>query len=780
MRQLDRAAIVAALGGSLLFCGGARPAPVARAPEPPVARGGGAPAPVAPKETQAEPAPAPEPIDDAFAPIDAVVRAAVDEGKMPGCVVIVGRHDEILLRRAYGAMSVLPERVAMQPDTVFDLASLTKPLATAASIMVLVDRGKVDLDAQAAKYVPELAPLPRFTVRQLLLHTSGLPAATPMSDWSSDRAHVVRRIAAGKLRAKPGERFIYSDVGYVVLQEIVRRASGEPLPDFARREVFEPLGMKETTFLPGEELRARAAPTEVRDGAFIKGDVHDPRAWALGGVGGHAGLFSTADDLARFARAMLGKGALDGHRLFSEKTFAAFVARHDTSKGGRALGWDVDSTFATHKSPLWSAKAFGHGGYTGTAMWIDPDSDLFLVFLSNRVHPDGRGAVNPTVSEVASLAMQGTTVETGIDVLRAEGFARLRGARVALVTNDRARARDGTSTIDAVRAAEDVTLVALFAPEHGLGAEREGAIADSSRDGVPVYGLYGDRFAPTSDILKGADTILFDLQDAGARFYTYAATMKRAMKVAADLGLRFVVLDRPNPIDGVDVEGPVLSPRGASFVNHHALPIRHGMTMGELARLFAADDGIDVRLEVVRLKNWRRQDYFDRTRLTWVSPSPNLRTVAEAVLYPAVALFEASNVSVGRGTDTPFEVLGAPWIDGEALARRLTGAVEGVTFAPTTFTPRASVHAKKRCRGIRLEVTDRARFAPVRAGLAIARALSELHGAEWESDKLDRLLQHPPALEALRMGKPLPEIEATWADDLAAFRAKRESFLLYR
>ncbi len=645
MRQLVRGAIVAALGASLLTCAGPRTSPAIVGPRPLAPALPGA-ATAEPAEARPQVLEAGEPIEDAFSVIDELARTGIEQGKMPGCVVVVGRHDEVLFRRAYGAQAVQPERIAMQLDTVFDLASLTKAVATSTSVAVLVDRGKIDLDAPAAKYVPELKKLPAFTVRQLLLHTSGLPAATPMSDWTTDRAFVIRRIGELTLKAQPGERFLYSDVGFVVLEEIVRRVSGAELPDFARREVFEPLGMSETTFRPPEPLRARAAPTEQRDGAWMKGDVHDPRAWALGGVAGHAGLFSTADDLARFARAMLQRGALDGHRLFSEKTFEAFVTRRDTSKGGRALGWDVDSTFATHRSPLLSARAFGHGGFTGTAMWIDPESDFFVVFLSNRVHPDGKGAVNPLVAEIATAAVRATSVETGIDVLRAEGFERLRGAHVALVTNDRARARDGTSTIEALRGAPGVTLAALFAPEHGIGAEREGAIADGSRDGVPVYGLYGERFAPTSAMLEGVDTVVFDLQDAGARFYTYASTMKRAMKVAAERGLRFVVLDRPNPIDGVDVEGPVLAADGASsFVNHHPLPVRHGMTIGELARLFAADEGLDLKLEVVKMKHWRRQDYFDRTRLTWVAPSPNLRTVTEAVLYPAVALFEASNVS---------------------------------------------------------------------------------------------------------------------------------------
>jgi uncharacterized protein YbbC (DUF1343 family) len=707
---------------------------------------------------------------------------------MPGCVLIVGRRDEVLLRKAYGSRALLPERVPMTLDTVFDLASLTKPLATSTSIMILVERGKIDLRAPASRYVPELTKLPPFTIEQLLTHTSGLPAATPISDYASptpkDHSTVMRVLGdtlAGKLKAAPGERFLYSDVGFVILEEIVRRRSGKDVAAFTRDEIWTPLAMADTGYLPGATLRSRAAPTEQRDGQFMIGDVHDPRAWAMGGVAGHAGVFSTADDLSRYARAMLGKGTLDGKRIVSEKTFEAWTARHDTSSGGRALGWDKDSRFASHRSTLLSASAFGHGGFTGTVMWIDPGKDLYVVFLSNRVHPDGKGAVNPLVAELATLAIDASDVKTGIDVLRAESFERLKGAHVGLVTNASARAKDGTSTLDALRAAPNLTLSAIFSPEHGIQAAAEGKIADGTYHGVPVYSLYGDRASPTGSTLGGIDTLVFDLQDAGARFYTYASTMKLAMKVAAEKKLRFVVLDRPNPIGGTEVSGPVLEPgKAGSFVNHHALPIRHGMTMGELAKLFADDDKLDVNLEVVRLSNWSRGQYFDHTGLAWVSPSPNLRSVEEVVLYPAVGLLESTNLSVGRGTDTPFEVLGAPFIDGEALARNVVArGIPGLAVEPVTFTPTASPHQGKVCKGLRLRVTDRSRFEPVRAAVAIALALQELHPNDWDLEHVDRMLQSKAALDAIRAGMSVEAVAATWSGPLATFVKKRERFLLY-
>lgn len=674
----------------------------------------------------------------------------------------------------------------MTTDTVFDLASLTKPLATSTSIMILVERGKIDLRAPASRYVPELAKLPPFTVEQLLVHTSGLPAATPISDYTSpspiEHAAVMRRLGEkleGKLKTQPGEHFLYSDVGFVILAEIVRRRGGKDLATFTRDEIWSPLGMNDTGYLPAAEQRARAAPTEQRDNQWMVGDVHDPRAFAMGGVAGHAGVFSTASDLARYARAMLGKGKLDGARIVTARTWETWTARRETSSGGRALGWDRDSRFASHRSSLLSPKAFGHGGFTGTAMWIDPGKDLYVVFLSNRVHPDGKGAVNPLVAELATLAIEASETKTGIDVLRAESFERLKGARVGLVTNSSARAKDGTTTLDALRAAPGVTLSAIFSPEHGIQAAAEGKIADGTYHGVPVYSLYGDRSSPTPTTLGGIDTLVFDLQDAGARFYTYASTMKLAMKVAAEKKLRFVVLDRPNPIGGVDVAGPVLV-RSAGFVNHHALPVRHGMTMGELAKLFADDEKLELGLEVVRMQGWSRRQYFDHTGLTWVSPSPNLRSVDEVVLYPAVGLLEATNLSVGRGTDTPFEVLGAPYVDADALAKNVIArGIPGVAIEAVTFTPRANPHRGKSCGGLKLRVTDRSRFEPVRAALTIALALRELHPNDWDVEHVDRMLQSKAASDLLEAGKSVDAIAATWAAPLAAFVEKRARFLLY-
>ena len=739
---------------------------------------------------------APEPDDDAgvglddprLSQIDAAVEAAIAEAKLPGCVVIVGRHDMILWKKAYGARALLPARVPMTLDTVFDVASLTKPVATAASVMVLAERGALSIDDPVVKHIPEFGRAGKgtITLRHLLTHTAGLPADTSIQDYALGREEAIRRLTALSPKGPPGAQFVYSDVGFVVLEEVVRRVTGQDLPSFSKSAVFTPLGMSETGFFPNEALRMRAAPTELRDGAWIQGTVHDPRAFRLGGAAGHAGLFSTGEDLAKFSQSIL----QDGRGLFGPRTTRAYLAPHDVPGGIRALGWDVQSAFSISRGDALSRRAIGHGGYTGTAMWIDPEKDLFVVFLSNRVHPDGKGAINPLVGKITSLAgrlvgepcADASDVKPGIDVLRDEKFVRLRGAHVGLITNTTGRATDGTSAIDLLLRAPDVTLVALFAPEHGLGADREGLLDGGvdERSGLPLYSLYGEAFAPSASSLAGIDTLVFDIQDVGTRFYTYASTMRRAMGVAAEHDLRFFVLDRPNPIDGVDVAGPVLDESPRSFVNHHALPVRHGMTMGELAELFNADDHMGVRLQVVRVQGWRRGDYYDETALPWVNPSPNLRSVTEAILYPGVGLLEASNLSVGRGTDTPFEVIGAPWIDGPALAAALTQMhLGGVTFAAQSFEPTSSAYHGEKCGGVRVTVTNRHDLEPVRTGVAIASQLHRLYPIEWHFDALNRMLASRRAMDALLANKPLADVEATWAPELRAFQARREKYLLY-
>jgi uncharacterized protein YbbC (DUF1343 family) len=742
----------------------------------------------------------PAPVPD-LSGIDRLVAEALAENKLPGCVVVVGRASGVVYQKAFGARALLPEREAMTLDTVFDLASLTKPMATAASIMALVDRGKIDLDEKVARYWPAFAARGKsaITVRDLLVHVSGLPVETPVADFALGRREVEKRIAALEPKSAAGAKLIYSDVGFLALEEIVRRVSGESLDSFAAKTIFRPLRMNETGFLPPAELRKRAAPTEMRNDAWMRGEVHDPRAYRLGGVAGHAGLFSTARDLTTFARMILGRGEVDGRRVLSSAAVAKMLAPHEVPGGIRALGWDMQSAYSSNRGTGFSRRAVGHGGYTGTSMWIDPEQDLFVIFLSNRVHPDGKGLVNPLAGAIGTLAgkLLGRAarddagdgpVALGIDALAADGFTRLRGLRLALLTNDSARTREGERTTDLLAARKDLHLVVLLAPEHGLGASGEGKISDGSdaKTRLPVRSLYGGPRAGRPNgprpvtLPDDIDAVVVDLPDVGARFFTYASTLHAAMRAAAQRDLRVFVLDRPNPLGGLAVAGPMLKPSEMSPVNHLALPVRHGMTLGELAEMMNADEHLGLRLEVVRMLRYRPAAYWDETGLAWYPPSPNLRTVEEAILYPGVALVEATNVSVGRGTETPFELLGAPWLDGKRMVQALASLdLRGVSFAATSFTPAANPYARTACQGIRIHVDQRSDFEPVRTGIAIALALRRQFRAAWNPQKLHGMIGDPAVTAAILAGKSLGDIEALFQPDLDAFRAKRTKYLLY-
>ena len=750
-----------------------------------------------------------------LARIDEAVEAAIVDGDLPGAVVLVWSQGRTAYHKAFGRRAVEPESEPMTVDTIFDLASLTKVVATTTAVMMLVEEGRVRLRAPVAEYLPgfERHGKERITVGQLLTHVSGLRPDLDLEQEFEGRGTALERTYDERPVAAPGEQFVYSDLNFMLLGEIVARVSGMPLDLFAAQRIFESLGMEETMFRPPAELAGRIAPTEAcvglewpcrggaADAVMLRGAVHDPTARRMRGVAGHAGLFSTAADLARFGEMLLGGGARDGVRILAPLTVARMTSPATPAgmRDVRGLGWDIDSRYSANRGDLFPVGSFGHTGFTGTSIWLDPASRTFVVFLSNRVHPDGGGRVVALRGRVATLAaaavmdravgqmpprtdQRGPRVDTGIDMLRAEQFARLRGARVALLTNRSGLARDGARTIDLLQAAPDVEVAVLLSPEHGLGADAEGSVADA-RDpltGLPIYSLYGETRRPTARMLERVDTVVVDLQDAGARFYTYAATLAYVLEAAAERGVRVVVLDRPNPIGGAAVEGPLLDADQTGFTGYLPMPVRHGMTLGELARLFNAEREIGVELEVVPLRGWRRDLWFDETGLTWVNPSPNLRSVTQAALYPGIGAIEGANLSVGRGTDTPFERLGAPWVDGAALAERLNARrLRGVRAYPVTFIPAAGPYAGELCRGIHLIVTDRDALRPVGLGVEIAAALHQRHAGRFEIDRTLRLLGSRETLQRIKDGDDPAAVAASWAAGEQAWRARRAPYLLY-
>jgi uncharacterized protein YbbC (DUF1343 family)/CubicO group peptidase (beta-lactamase class C family) len=774
-----------------------------------------------------------------LAEMDSAITNAIAEKRLPGAVLWLERNGRVY-SRVYGRRALTPKEEPMTQDTIFDAASLTKILACAPAVMLLLERSQIDLDATANRYLPEFKGDGKetITIRQLLTHTSGLrPGIGRTPPWKGAAA-AIRLACAEKLQSPPGAVFRYSDINFFVLGEIVQRVSGRKLEEFCTREIYQPLLMVDTGFLPPKEKLQRIAPTEPADGVMLRGTVHDPTARLMGGVAGHAGVFTTVADLARYVRMLLNGGELDGARILKPETVALMTRVHTPTNllARRGLGWDIDTGYSRPRGQLFPLGSFGHTGFTGTSLWIDPFSKTFWIFLSNRVHPDGKGNILPlqyTLATLAAEAVEGFefanvagalpartnyfaglassnapppathVVSTGtvsrplfvptpahlqlsgalngIDVMVKQNFAPLRKLKIGLITNHTGQDRWRNPTIDLLKNAPEVELKALFSPEHGIRGELDENVSDSvdAQTGLPVHSLYGKRRTPAPEQLEGLDALVFDVQDIGCRFYTYIATMGNCLEASAKAGLKFFVLDRVNPIGGVAVEGPVY--QGApEFVAWHALPLRHGMTVGELAKMFNAERGFRADLTVIPCEGWTRGTWFDATALPWRNPSPNMRSLTAAALYPGLGLHESA-VSVGRGTDKPFEQLGAPYIDDLLLASELNKAgLAGVRFMPVRFTPTYSTFKTQECGGVTLVVTDRDKLQAVDLGIVIALTLLRLWPDDYALDKIAPLLRHPATLEAIKSGQTLAAIKRSWEGDLRAFKKRREAFLIYK
>jgi CubicO group peptidase (beta-lactamase class C family) len=583
------------------------------------------------------------------AAIDAAIAAEIADGHLAGAVVVTGDADGARVRVARGARVTGEQAEPMTADTVFDLASLTKPVATAVAIMQLAERGMLGLDMPAAHYWPAFGTNEKagITIRQLLAHVSGLPAGVSSARALRSRAAVLADIVAMAPVATPGTRVRYSDVNYVVLGEIVRRVSHRPLDAWCAEHVFGPLGMTSATFRPAAPLSARVAPTVVRDGRLLRGRVHDPVAAALGGVAGNAGLFASADDLARFARMLLNGGTLGATRVLSARSVAELETPlpADTPSELHTPGWAVGPPLVANRYRLPPVGALQHLGYTGTALWIDPVTRRFAIVLTSRLYPDETGTAMPlralVVGIVSSAAAPVTPAQiaarvppmadalaaavrpppsrgpvlAGIDVLAASGYAAVAGKRIALVTNRSGFDRFGRRTADLLAHAPGARLVALFAPEHGLGTDVDDTFGDSvdAATGAVVHSLYGERRTIAPALLADVDVLVVDLQDAGVRFFTYLATLGYALEAGAAAHRPVIVLDRPDPLGADAFGGPVADAGPSTFTRYYALPLAPGMTIGELARLFNDRLQIGATLSVVPLANYARTMRFDDT-----------------------------------------------------------------------------------------------------------------------------------------------------------------------
>jgi uncharacterized protein YbbC (DUF1343 family)/CubicO group peptidase (beta-lactamase class C family) len=768
--------------------------------------------------------------DRRFLPVDAVIEDLVSKGTIPGAVLLVGQKGKIIYRKAYGHRALVPAQEPMTVDTVFDIASLTKCVATATSITRMLELGQLRLNDTIGKFIPEFATNGKeeITIRELMTHYSGLRPDLDLRQPWSGRDTAFKMIEDEKPVNPPGAQFVYSDINFEILGFVVERISRLTLDQYASVHVFQPLKMKRTRYLPPESWLKNIAPTEYDERhVLLRGTVHDPTARRMGGVAGHAGVFSTAGDLALFAQAML-----DGNKILTKASIQKMTTPEQppTSTNLRGLGWDLDTPFSSNRGELLPIGSYGHTGFTGTSLWIDPFSKTYVILLSNAVHPNGPPPGGPVVSlrtrvmsavtaalklevshetatKIASITgyneaavgshrpvSRNGKVLNGIDVLASENFATLKKGRettkVGILTNQNGVDLDGKRTIDVLNSASGIKVQAIFAPEHGIAVAKDstkvGDLTDEAT-GVPVYSVYGDTPAkkhPSAENLKGLDALIVDLPDIGARFWTYDTAMGYFLEGAAANGLEIYVLDHPNPIGGVLVQGPVADIK-ESYVTYHHVPTRHGMTIGELAQLFNAERKINAKLTVVPLKGWMRGDWLDSTGLPWMNPSPNIRDLMEETLYPGVALVEGTNVSVGRGTDTPFEVVGAPFVKGQELAAYLNARnIAGVRFVPTTFTPDNRLENSKlvgqKCGGVNIVVMDRYALDAPELGIEIASALIKLYPKDYKPDRAVELIGNQAAFASLIAGADPRRIADDWRDGLQEFMQVRAKYLIYK
>lgn len=701
--------------------------------------------------------------------VSQAIEDSIAKKQMPGAVCIIGSGDQILHKKAYGFRSFEKAGETMTLDTIFDAASLTKVIATTSAIARLYEMGRINIDAPVTIYLPEYQ-YRDITVRHLMTHYSGLRPDVDLEPPWSGYGTGIQLALNDTPKTKPGERFVYSDINFVLLGEIVHRLSRVSLADFARNEIFLPLGMKDTMFQPPVTLRSRIAPTErlKGDSESLRGVVHDPTSRYMGGIAGHAGMFTTAEDLARFATMMLANGGT----LFREATVKQFTSPQSPAGQSvvRGLGWDIDSQYSSPRGDLFPVGGYGHTGFTGTSFWIDPGSDSYVILLTNAVHPMRKPPISALRRAVATAAAYQISVgrtQNGIDVLVSQGFASLKGKRVGLITNHTGLTRDGKRNIDAMIAG-GVKLTTLLSPEHGIAGKEDHENVGNAKDpstGLPVWSLYqGENRRPSEQSLRNVDVLVFDIQDIGARFYTYLSTMVNAMEEAARRKIPFYVLDRPNPITGKYVEGPILDHGMESFVGIRPIPLRHGMTLGELALMLNED--INANLHVIAMKNWHRDQWWDQTGLIWVNPSPNMKSLNGELLYPGIGMLEYNkNYSVGRGTETPFERISASWIRGPELADALN----------SRFIP--GVRAYPLADGVRFEVTDREAVKSTLLGLEIAAALQKLYPGKIDIEVCLKLIANRSTMDAMKKGTDPRLIVKDWQMD--SFLARRKKFLLY-
>lgn len=773
-----------------------------------------------------------------FSNIDRIVNHAIAQGLIPGAVVVVGHDGHVVYEKAYGNRSTIPHDVPMTTDTIFDMASITKVTATTTAAMQLYQEGKFRLNDPVAKYLPEFAQNGKgnITIRQVMTHYSGLPPDLDLSKpWSGKQTGYDMAFAV-KPDRPPGTKWVYSDINFIIMGALVEKLSGMPLNEYVEKYVFQPMGMDHTRFLPPASWDSKIAPTNYDPHHhMLQGVVNDPTSRRMGGVAGHAGLFSTAGDMSIFAQNLLDLLAGRPSKFPLNRLTAQKMTTPEQPPTGlalRGLGWDIESPYSGNRGELFPVGGFGHTGWTGTDIWMDPWSDSYVILLSNRTYPDKRSNTIPMEGKFANAAAEALNIQvpqwgnelarltgynesasgmrrwhsrnghvlTGIDVLEQENFAPLAALekkhggklRVGILSNQTGTDSGGRRTIDVlVHDAEakvpGLKVTMLFSPEHGITGKMDTTRIHGSTDpatGLPVISMYGATAAqrhPPIDKLRQLDAVVIDLRDVGVRFYTYETAVAYFLQAAAHTGTDVVILDRPDPITGSFVQGPVSDAGHSSYTGFMPLPVRFGMTMGELARYFNGEGHLGASLTVIAMKGWQRGDWYDSTGLLWVNPSPNLHNLDQTTMYPGLGMIESSNISVGRGTDTPFSWIGAPWINATQLAAVLNKRmIPGIRFVPVTFTPQAPyIYAGQLCKGVQFVITNRNVLNTPEVGIEIASMLYKLYPAQFHIDEIEHLVVNEATMKALKSHEDPESIAEDWRPAIEQFMQRRQQYLIY-
>jgi len=714
------------------------------------------------------------------------LREAVLESRSPGAIALVGDQTTTVFHEAFGMRQLRPKLLPARKETPYDLASLTKVVATATAVLLLRDEGKLDIDAPVFGYVP-IPGFDRFTMRQCLTHTAGLVPGKPYYKEASSLNQMLQRYAERELEFRPGTRRVYSDVGFMILGKVVEMVAQQPLDQFCAQRIFTPLGMARTAFNPPKDWAATCAATEhcAWRRCVMIGAVHDENAYAVGGVAGHAGLFGTAADLARFCRGLLG-GRILRHDTVAEIARVGQVPVFPW----QGLGWNVDPWASGTEGFLPARTAIGHTGWTGTSIWMDVATGRFVILLSNTCHPSRKNRHNGTLRGIFHQSVarrfypEQSNTHTGLDRLVWSGFRAVQGQRLGLLTNQAGVDQLSRPLLQVLALEPAAKIHIVFSPEHGFRGQAEAGEAVASEAGsVRVVSLYGKRKRPSAAELAEISLFVIDLPDVGSRYYTYMATMLECLRACAEAGKPVLVLDRPNPVGGAVLEGPVAEQTG-SDVCCAPIPVRHGMTMGELALFFSKTLLADkkLKLSVSGLDNWSPDRLFDRCALPWTPPSPNIPTAQTALLYVGLCLFEGTNLNEGRGTDIPFHVVGAPWLDAASVITQIPPEEHvGCVLKPALYVPKPipgkASHPrfeKKLCRGVQVSIEDPAKVRSFTLALALLGAIRRLHPNQFQwNDRFDVLAGTPKIRAAIERGEGPAQITAAFAPGLDAFNRAR-------